>query len=209
MTDKLYTPTEVSRRLGMQTSKLRRYVSYFPDLFSQPAKRQKKRRYTTNDVGVFVRIREIGNHISVTNAVYDPGVIDKLGLSNEEAAMREYQEYLMSLSDTMRQFREEIRSLYSLFKLTLSVFSDRQKEVGQRLDSLSQRMNATEGLSPGTPYAKGEYVRSRMGRKWHWCHNCSNYPKSHKVIRMNERPSPGELCKECSSKERRGECKNL
>lgn len=44
---------------------------------------------------------------------------------------------------------------------------------------------------------------------WHWCKNCSNYPKADYDEEWHsgrERPKTGELDNECRSKEEQGKC---
>jgi len=50
--------------------------------------------------------------------------------------------------------------------------------------------------------------RKRKGRDtWHWCTNCSLWPDSdYEEVTTPGRPSSGELCNECRSKEEKGEC---
>ncbi len=40
---------------------------------------------------------------------------------------------------------------------------------------------------------------------WHWCTNCSNYPKANFEEQPNK-PASGELCNECKAKEASGTC---
>ncbi len=40
---------------------------------------------------------------------------------------------------------------------------------------------------------------------WHWCRNCSNDPKSN-YDAVRTKPTSGELCNECKSKEGAGNC---
>ncbi len=50
--------------------------------------------------------------------------------------------------------------------------------------------------------------RKRKGVRydtWHWCKNCSNYPQSD-YLTSDKKPSYGELCNECQSKEKNGNC---
>lgn len=49
--------------------------------------------------------------------------------------------------------------------------------------------------------------RKRKGQhdEWHFCTNCSNWPTSNYIERTT-RPTTGELCNQCRSKERRGVC---
>ncbi len=49
--------------------------------------------------------------------------------------------------------------------------------------------------------------RRRKGRDtWHFCTNCSNWPKSNYDAR-DSKPSSGELCDECKAKRKAGNCK--
>jgi len=51
-----------------------------------------------------------------------------------------------------------------------------------------------------------EYRKRKTGTDtWHFCRNCSNDPKSNYDTR-NARPTDGELCNECKSKEKAGNC---
>jgi len=53
------------------------------------------------------------------------------------------------------------------------------------------------------------YRRRKSYDAWHWCTNCTNWPTSdydeetHPGI---EGPKTGELCNQCRSKEKAGEC---
>ncbi len=40
---------------------------------------------------------------------------------------------------------------------------------------------------------------------WHFCTNCSMWPTSD--YKESESPTPGELCNECKSKKKSGECR--
>ncbi len=52
--------------------------------------------------------------------------------------------------------------------------------------------------------------RKRKGHDaWHWCTNCTNWPTSdydEETHPGTERPNTGELCNQCRSKEKDGEC---
>ncbi len=49
--------------------------------------------------------------------------------------------------------------------------------------------------------------RKRNGKDtWHWCKNCSLWPKSD-YKEAQRKPASGELCNQCIAKEKRGECK--
>ena len=53
--------------------------------------------------------------------------------------------------------------------------------------------------------------RKKDSDTWHWCTNCSQWPKnsdSYDEVTLpgKQRPSSGELHNECRSKEREGNC---
>lgn len=49
------------------------------------------------------------------------------------------------------------------------------------------------------------YVRRRGSDTWHWCRNCSGYPAANYEV-SETRPVAGELCNQCLSKDRSGNC---
>jgi len=56
-----------------------------------------------------------------------------------------------------------------------------------------------------------EYRRRKGSDTWHWCTNCSHWPKDGEDYdtycgSTSDRPSPGELDNECLSKERDNDC---
>jgi hypothetical protein len=50
------------------------------------------------------------------------------------------------------------------------------------------------------------YVQGPNSDNWHWCKNCTNYPQTI-VKRRDTRPTSGDLCNQCKSKEREGICR--
>ncbi len=53
-----------------------------------------------------------------------------------------------------------------------------------------------------------EYRRRRDRDTWHWCKNCSNWPtQKEKPEVCHSKPSTGELCNQCRSKAKHGECR--
>lgn len=50
------------------------------------------------------------------------------------------------------------------------------------------------------------YRRRKDSDTWHWCTNCSNWP-TRDFIAADSKPSNGELCNECKSKEASGQCR--
>ncbi|HVG29580.1 MAG TPA: DUF433 domain-containing protein [Pyrinomonadaceae bacterium] len=49
------------------------------------------------------------------------------------------------------------------------------------------------------------YRRRSGGDTWHWCLNCSTFPATDYDERRTA--PPGEMCNECSAKERNGNCR--
>ena len=50
------------------------------------------------------------------------------------------------------------------------------------------------------------YRRRKGSDTWHWCRNCSSWPKSDSEERKTK-PLAGELCNECKSKDAQGNCR--
>ena len=53
------------------------------------------------------------------------------------------------------------------------------------------------------------YRRRKHRDAWHWCRNCTYWPKSNYVAQGKPgktRPTTGELCNQCRSKERKKTC---
>ena len=48
------------------------------------------------------------------------------------------------------------------------------------------------------------YVQGHGSDNWHWCTNCSQYPSS--VAKQTQVRPESDLCNQCKSKERDGEC---
>lgn len=42
---------------------------------------------------------------------------------------------------------------------------------------------------------------------WHFCGNCSNYPKGTGTVTQSTKPSSGEFCNECRAKQASANCK--
>lgn len=51
-----------------------------------------------------------------------------------------------------------------------------------------------------------QYRKRRGSDTWHFCSNCSNYPKSG-YESSTSKPSSGEFCDECRSKRKNGDCR--
>jgi len=44
------------------------------------------------------------------------------------------------------------------------------------------------------------WVKRKGHDEWHWCINCSNYPKSWEdVEKSHTKPTSGEFCNECKA----------
>lgn len=50
-----------------------------------------------------------------------------------------------------------------------------------------------------------EYRRKKGSDTWHWCRNCSNWPKWD-YDSQSSKPTSGELDNECKAKEKAGDC---
>lgn len=52
-----------------------------------------------------------------------------------------------------------------------------------------------------------KYRKKKGGDTWHWCGNCSRLPTwPYEDETHTKRPPSGELCNECRSKEKNGNC---
>jgi hypothetical protein len=50
-----------------------------------------------------------------------------------------------------------------------------------------------------------EYRKKKGSDTWHWCRNCSNWPRWDYDSRLTK-PTSGELDNECKAKEKAGDC---
>ena len=50
-----------------------------------------------------------------------------------------------------------------------------------------------------------EYRRKKGKDTWHYCKNCSKWPTSDYEVKFSK-PTSGELCNECRSKDANGSC---
>ena len=50
------------------------------------------------------------------------------------------------------------------------------------------------------------YRRKKGSDTWHWCKNCTNWPITDYII-SHIKPTSGELCDQCKSKEKNNNCK--
>ena len=189
----LYTPTEARDRLGLQTSRLRRYVSYFPELFSDYAKRSKNRRYTDSDMSVFRRVGHLGDHVILLSSEVNQSRIDAQ-LNLDEYSPGELRDALRSIQDAMGELRAEVRAYAAVSKAEWSVLAD-------RLAKLEASIALTGDQGPGR-----RYRQSKQGTKWHWCPGCSSFPTGSGVSVQTSRPAEEKLCRQCLARERAGVC---
>lgn len=49
------------------------------------------------------------------------------------------------------------------------------------------------------------YRRRKESDTWHWCRNCSKWPKSNYESRASK-PTSGDQCNECKAKVKDGKC---
>ena len=193
MATHLYRPTEASDRLGLQTSRLRRYVAYFPELFSDYAKRSKNRRYTDSDMSVFRRVGHLGDHVILLSSEVNRSRINSQ-LNFDKPSGGELRDALHSVQDGMAELRAEVRAYAAVSKAEWSVFAD-------RLAKLEASIDLTNIQGTGR-----RYRQSKRGAKWHWCPGCSSYPAGPGVSIQNSSPADEQLCRQCLARERAGVC---
>ena len=49
------------------------------------------------------------------------------------------------------------------------------------------------------------YRKRKTSDTWHWCRNCTQWP-TYDYVERPDKPTSGELCNECKSKEAEGKC---
>jgi len=49
------------------------------------------------------------------------------------------------------------------------------------------------------------YRKKKDRDTWHWCRNCSNWPRFN-YDEKSMKPTSGELCNECQAKQKAGTC---
>ena len=52
-----------------------------------------------------------------------------------------------------------------------------------------------------------EYRKLKGHDTWHWCRNCSNWPRANYDSKPSK-PTTGELCNECQAKAKAGNCQS-
>src|SRR5438093_4172227 len=86
--------------------------------------------------------------------------------------------------------------------------SESLQQTGKPRDLIKQSRNPldeTEAHNTIGPMAS-EYRRERNSDIWHFCSNCSQWPKDN-FIEQRTTPRTEKMCNECVSKRRQDECK--
>ena len=197
MMEERITPREASKRLGIQTSKLRKLAIYFPDLFSESAHSRRNRRYTNSDIRIFKRIRKMGDRLSLlsADAIPDTKPLEELDTSRLEALTQN----LDSIVSEVRLLQEKVSALMTLSRVEWSHLSENQDAlIGQQADILERldRVDREMGMEKEII----EYRRRPSGSRWHWILQCPHYPKDGEYRTKEKRPLKKELCSICLSK---------
>lgn len=50
------------------------------------------------------------------------------------------------------------------------------------------------------------YRKKHSSDTWHWCSNCSDWPTSDYATHTGSKPTSGELCDQCETKQKAGNC---
>jgi len=192
MQDERFTPGEASKRLGISTSKLRRYVSNFTHLFSTSARRNRDRRYTSGDIDVFKGIEQLGDKIALISPWLSSDHLrraDEPGLPLSEGPATPE-----SLTGQLRELRDQVSSFTNLSQLEWSLLSQMQERLQQRIDLLAGRVKAK-------PLPSVEYRRIAYAPTWHWNVACPNYPRHRpsgaRFIARKSLPPIAKLCPVC------------
>ena len=192
MDDERFTPGEVSKGLGISTSKLRRYVSNFTHLFSASARRNRDRRYTSADVDVFKGIQQLGQRIAFVGPL----------LSSDQSARADQPEVLLNegpatlerLTAQLRELRDQLSTLSNLSQIEWILLSQMQELLQQRLDLVVGRVKAMSHPSI-------EYRRIAYSPTWHWNVACPDYPGDRpsgaRIIAKKTLPRIVKLCAVC------------
>jgi len=184
MEEERLTPGQASKRLGIQTSKLRKFVNYFPDLFGESAHLNRNRRYSNSDMRIFKRIRKMGDRLSLLSpdAIPDTKPLEELDTSRLEALTQN----LDSIISEVRLLQEKFSALMTLSRVEWSHLSENQDAL------ISQQADFLERL---------DRVEEQMGiSRWHWIVECPHFPKDGEFIIKEDRPLKKELCSICLSK---------
>jgi len=197
MMEERITPREASKRLGIQTSKLRKLAIYFPDLFSESAHSRRNRRYTNSDIRIFKRIRKMGDRLSLlsADAIPDTKPLEELDTSRLEALTQN----LDSIVSEVRLLQEKVSALMTLSRVEWAHLSENQDALISQQADILERLDRVEGELEMEQEVI-EYRRRPSGSRWHWIVECPHYPKDGKFLIKGDRPPKKELCSVCLSK---------
>lgn len=188
MDEEEFSPSEASKRLGISTSKLRRYVSNFTHLFSGPARRDRDRRYTSADLDVLQRIQQLGERIAFLPSSVSAG---EFGHGSEAGPLaNEGPATLETLAEQLRALHDQVLALAGLSQIEWAVLTQRQERLQQRIDLIGKRLQAKAD-------AGGEYIRTASDSTWHWMTTCPRYPRGGRFITRRQPPPNGRLCTVC------------
>jgi DNA-binding transcriptional MerR regulator len=182
------TPTEASKRLGIPTWKLRRYVANFTHLFSESARQDRERRYTSADLDILQRIQALGERVSFVPLSRSARLPTKA--SKAELLAREGPATLESLAMQLRALQDQILALIGVSQIEWSVLTQQQESLQKRLDLIASRVQAK---FPPTV----EYIRTAASPTWHWITSCPHYPRGGRFITRGSLPPNPKVCPVC------------
>ena len=188
MTEDELTPTEASKRLGIPTWKLRRYVANFTHLFSESARQDRERRYTSADLDILQRIQALGERISFVPLSRSARLPTKA--SKAELLAREGPATLETLAIQLRALQDQILALIGVSQIEWSVLTQQQESLQKRLDQIASGVQAK---SPPNV----EYIRTAASPTWHWIEGCPSYPRSGRSITRISLPPNAKVCPVC------------
>ena len=188
MTEDELTPTEASKRLGIPTWKLRRYVANFTHLFSESARQDRERRYTNADLDILQRIQELGERISFVPLSRSARLPTKA--SKAELLAREGPATLETLATQLRAMQDQILALIGVSQIEWSVLTQQQESLQKRLDQIASRV---QPKSPRTV----EFRRTATSPTWHWIASCPHYPRSGRFVTRMSLPPDASVCPVC------------
>ena len=192
LTEEEFTPTEASKQLEIPTWKLRRHVANFTHLFSESARRDRDRRYTSGDLDVLQRIQQLGERISFVPA--SPSARLPTKRSRAEILAEEGPATLETLASQLRALQDQMLAMIGVSQIEWSVLTQQQERLQQRLDLISTRLQAES--SPAL-----EYRRATSLSTWHWIRNCPRYPRTGKFVTRMSIPPNGKICPICKKME--------
>jgi hypothetical protein len=80
------------------------------------------------------------------------------------------------------------------------------QQRGDDFSHIPHHMKPDNGKKGGCIMEKRNYRRKYGTSKWHWCKNCSDFPKEDYTIRHYAPNFGGDLCDECKKLEDEGKC---